>query len=412
MATPIVLPKSMENGTLARWLKVEGDYIKSGDILAEVETDKALMELEATGEGVLVRILVPDGSKNVPVDTVVALLAQPAEGAKESAELNIPAAQTSAPTDAFRTVNEEATPASTKALAALPKLERGDRLFASPRARRSACKAGIELNSLEGSGPQGRIIERDVLQAKTAPPIDLKALFPSGTYTEMPHDGMRTVIARRLVEAKRTVPHFYLSVDCELDALLALRQDLNSAAATADRTEPFRLSVNDFLIKALAEALMKVPEANVSWTESALFRHRHADVSVAVAIPGGLITPIIRRAEDKTLATISGEMKALTARARMRKLRPEEYEGGTTTISNLGMFGVKRFSAIINPPQATILAVGAAERCVVVKHDQPAIAHVLPVSLSADHRAVDGAIAARLLREFKGLVGAPRDLLT
>jgi pyruvate dehydrogenase E2 component (dihydrolipoamide acetyltransferase) len=319
----------------------------------------------------------------------------------------------------------------------------GGRLFASPLARRVAKEAGIDLAQVRGSGPHGRVVEKDVRAAiagggtRAAPPAapappapaaaakppappaapamgdeQIKKFFEPGSFEEVPHDSMRKTIARRLTESKQTIPHFYLTVDCELDALLALREQINGAAPKDKDGKPaYKVSVNDFVIKALALALMRVPEANVSWTEGAMLKHRHADVGVAVSIPGGLITPVVRKAETKTLSAISNEMKDYAARAKARKLKPEEYQGGSTAVSNLGMFGVKDFSAVINPPHATILAVGAGEKRVVVKNNAPAVATLMSVTLSTDHRAVDGALGAELIKAFKELVESPMSML-
>ncbi|MGQ3305188.1 MAG: 2-oxo acid dehydrogenase subunit E2, partial [Phenylobacterium sp.] len=318
----------------------------------------------------------------------------------------------------------------------------GERPFASPLARRLAKEAGLDLSKVQGSGPHGRIVEKDIEAAKTgggakaapaaapataapaaapkpaAAPLatgpsdeQVKKLFAADSYDEVPHDGMRKTIARRLLEAKQTVPHFYVTVDCELDALLKLRGELNAAAPEKDGKPAYKLSVNDMVIKALALALKAVPDANVSWTENAMLKHKHADVGVAVSIPGGLITPIIRDACHKSLSQISNEMKDMAARAKARKLKPEEYQGGTTAVSNLGMFGVKDFAAIVNPPHATILAVGAGEQRAVVKGGQLAVATVMSVTLSTDHRAVDGALGAELLAAFKGYIEKPMAML-
>ena len=319
------------------------------------------------------------------------------------------------------------------------------RVFASPLARRVARDGGVDIAGVQGTGPHGRIIERDVraaianpskpaaaaqqpaaaAPAPAAPAAaapapkpagagdeQVRKMFPAGSFEEVPHDGMRKTIARRLTEAKQTIPHFYLSADCELDALMALREQINgSAPKDKDGKPAFKVSVNDFIIKALALALKRVPEANVSWTDAAMLKHKHADVGVAVSIPGGLITPIVRAAETKTLSTISGEVKDMASRAKSRKLKPTEYEGGTTAVSNLGMFGVKNFQAIVNPPHATILAVGAGEKRVVVKGGEPKVATVMTVTLSTDHRAVDGALGAELMSAFKDFIEPPRSML-
>ncbi|MFN3482622.1 MAG: 2-oxo acid dehydrogenase subunit E2, partial [Rhabdaerophilum calidifontis] len=323
----------------------------------------------------------------------------------------------------------------------MPAAASGARAFASPLARRLAKEAGIDLAAVKGSGPHGRVVMADVEAAKSgggakiipmpgaaapqaapasaaapkpAPAMSdeqVKKLYAEGSYEEIPHDGMRKTIARRLQESKSTIPHFYLTVDCELDALLALREQINAAAPVKDGKPAHKLSVNDMVIKAMAMALRAVPDANVSWTEGAMLRHRHADVGVAVSIPGGLITPVIRDACHKTLSAISNEMKDLAARAKARKLKPEEYQGGTTAVSNLGMFGVKDFAAVINPPHATILAVGAGEKRPVVKNGALAIATVMSVTLSTDHRAVDGALGAELLAAFKNYIENPMGML-
>jgi pyruvate dehydrogenase E2 component (dihydrolipoamide acetyltransferase) len=428
------LSPTMEKGNLAKWLKKEGDKIKSGDVIAEIETDKATMEVEAVDEGVLARIVVPEGTADVAVNEVIGVIAGEGEDARS---VSAPAAA-AAPAKAEAPKAEAATPvpaASAPVAAAAP--SGGNRPFASPLARRIAREAGLDLSAIKGSGPHGRIVEKDVEAAKkgggakaapapaaapaakpapaplAAGPSDeaVKKLFEPGSYEEIPHDGMRKTIARRLTEAKQTIPHFYCTVDCELDALLKLRAELNGAAPEKDGKPAYKLSVNDMVIKALALALKAVPDANVSWTEGAMLKHKHADVGVAVSIPGGLITPIIRDACHKTLSQISNEMKDMAARAKARKLKPEEYQGGTTAVSNLGMFGIKDFAAVVNPPHATILAVGAGEPRVVVKGGQPTVATVMSVTLSTDHRAVDGALGAELLQAFKGYIEKPMAML-
>lgn len=440
MPTNILMPAlspTMEKGNLAKWLKKEGDTIKSGDIIAEIETDKATMEVEAVDEGVLAKIVVPEGTADVAVNEVIGVIAGEGEDAKS---VTAPAAGSAAPAKAAEAPAAAAAPASTAAApTAAPASAGGSRAFASPLARRIAKDAGLDLNAIKGSGPHGRIVEKDVEAAKAgggakaapaaapagapaakpaAAPLasgpsdeQVKKLFEPGSYEEVPHDGMRKTIARRLTEAKQTVPHFYVTVDCELDALLKLRGELNAAAPEKDGKPAYKLSVNDMVIKALALALRAVPDANVSWTDNTMLKHKHADVGVAVSIPGGLITPIIRDACHKSLSQISNEMKDMAARAKARKLKPEEYQGGTTAVSNLGMFGVKDFAAIVNPPHATILAVGAGEQRVIVKGGQPAVATVMSVTLSTDHRAVDGALGAELLAAFKGYIEKPMAML-
>ncbi len=416
------LSPTMEKGNLARWLKKEGDRIKSGDVLAEVETDKATMEVEAVDEGVLAKILVPEGTVDIPVNDVIGVIAVEGEDAKSFANRPLPAGEKAQDPMA-------ADPAAVPITH--PTLDGRPRIIASPLARRLAKGAGLDLAAIKGSGPHGRIIERDIESAlarvpsrglQEAKPPPAQVLAPSDhtirqnfvpeTFEEILHDSMRATIARRLVEAARTIPHFYLTADCNLDALLELREAINKAAPKdKDGTPAYKISVNDFLIKALALALIRVPDANVTWTETAMLKHRHADVGVAVAVPGGLVTPIVRAAETKTLSMISSEMKDLSARARARQLKPEEYQGGSTCVSNLGMYGIKSFSAIINPPQATILAVGAAGQRAIVKDAAPAVATILSVTLSCDHRAVDGVLGAELLAAFKNLIENPAGML-
>ncbi|GAU85117.1 pyruvate dehydrogenase complex dihydrolipoamide acetyltransferase [Bosea sp. BIWAKO-01] len=433
------LSPTMEKGNLAKWLKKEGDAIKSGDILAEIETDKATMEVEAVDEGILAKIVVPEGTADVAVNEIIGVIAGEGEDAKSvAAPSAAPAKSEAAPKVEAKAA--AAAPAAAPVVAGQPAAHAADgsRPFASPLARRLARDAGLDLAKVQGSGPHGRIVERDIETAKAggtakaapaaapaaaapktvaAPlatgPSDeaVKKLFEPGSYEEIPHDGMRKTIARRLTEAKQTIPHFYVTVDCELDALLKLRAELNAAAPEKDGKPAYKLSVNDMVIKALALALRAVPDANVSWTDGAMLKHKHADVGVAVSIPGGLITPIIRDACHKPLSQISNEMKDMAARAKTRKLKPEEYQGGTSAVSNLGMFGVKDFAAVINPPHATILAVGAGEQRAVVKNGALAIATIMSVTLSTDHRAVDGALGAELLQAFKGYVEKPMAML-
>ncbi|WP_395696530.1 pyruvate dehydrogenase complex dihydrolipoamide acetyltransferase [Methylocella sp.] len=439
MSVNILMPAlspTMEKGNLARWLKKEGDKVKSGDVLAEIETDKATMEVEAVDEGVLARILVPDGTADVAVNDVIGVIADEGEDVSTAAPVKSAAAPPAAPAAA-----SSAAPAAPAPPAAASGHAGGARLFASPLARRLAKAGGLDLSSVKGSGPHGRIVERDVKAALAAPraqpqvaetasppapaaaasaaPVSapasdeaIKKFYAPGSYEEAAHDSMRKTIARRLVEASQTIPHFYLSVDCDLDALLALRETVNAQAPRDKDGKPaFKVSVNDFVIKALALALMRVPDANVTWTEGAMLKHRQADVGVAVSIPGGLITPVVRAADAKSLSMISREMKDFAARAKARKLKPEEYQGGSSSVSNLGMFGIKNFSAIINPPQASILAVGAGEKRVVVKDGAPSVATLMSVTLSTDHRAIDGALGAELLAAFKSLIEQPMSML-
>jgi pyruvate dehydrogenase E2 component (dihydrolipoamide acetyltransferase) len=425
------LSPAMEKGNLSRWLKKEGDTIKPGDVLAEIETDKATMEVEAIDEGVLAKIVVPAGTADVPVNNVIGLIAGEGEDTKSVAEGNAPQPSVAAPPKTPEEEKEQAPSHQNSAPRPPPSVngQPGPRIFASPLARRIAKESGLDLAAITGSGPHGRIIEQDVKAALAhapAAPRNTKAPLPApapsdelirqtyvaGSFEEVPHDLMRKTIARRLVEACRTIPHFYLTADCNLDALMSLREAMNEAAPKDKEGKlAYKISVNDFIVKALAIALIRVPDANVTWTESAMLKHKHADVGVAVAIPGGLITPIVRAAETKTLSVISREMKDFSARARARKLKPEEYQGGSTAVSNLGMFGIKSFSAIINPPQATILAVGAGAQRVIVKNGAPAVASVMSVTLSCDHRAVDGVLGAELLAAFKTLIEQPAGML-
>lgn len=439
------LSPTMEKGTLAKWLKKEGDAIKSGDVLAEIETDKATMEIEAVDEGVLAKIVVPAGSADVPVNEVIGLIAEEGEDlsaavASKTAAPKATAPKAAAPAPAPKKADDIVLREERPGATPKPNGQAGaptSRIIASPLARRLAKQAGLDLAGIDGTGPRGRIVERDVLAAEKAGPKPaaaapaampapaakpaapapasddaIRKMFEPGSFEEIPHDGMRKTIARRLVEAKQTIPHFYLEIDCQLDALLALRTEINkSASLDKDGKPSFKVSVNDFVIKALAVALQRVPEANATWTEGTMLRHRHSDIGVAVSIPGGLITPVVRKAEQKTLSVISNEMKDFAARAKARKLKPDEYTGGSSAVSNLGMFGIKSFSAVINPPHATILAVGAGEKRVIVKDGAPAVATIMSATLSTDHRAVDGALGARLIEAFKHLIEAPMGML-
>jgi len=443
------LSPTMEEGNLAKWLVKEGDTVSAGDVIAEIETDKATMEVEAVDEGKVGKIVVPEGSQGVKVNELIAVLLEEGEdaGAIDTSGSGGGGGGDAAPAssggDKVPAVPESAPAIEVGAKAATdpvpaPKTADGGRIFASPLARRLAQLNGLDLKALKGSGPHGRIVKRDIeaaLEAGTgkAAPAAAEApkaaaaaaapaagpsadqvlkLFDKDSYELVPHDGMRKTIAKRLTESKQTIPHFYVSVDVELDALLALRSQLNdSASKDKDGKPAYKLSVNDMTIKALALALRDVPDANVSWTDDNMVMHKHADVGVAVSIPGGLITPIIRSAEEKPLSVISNQMKDLGKRAKERKLKPEEYQGGTTAVSNMGMMGVKNFSAVVNPPHATILAVGAGEKRPVVKDGELAVATVMSVTLSTDHRCVDGALGAELLAAFKGYIENPMSML-
>jgi pyruvate dehydrogenase E2 component (dihydrolipoamide acetyltransferase) len=438
MPTNILMPAlspTMEKGNLAKWVKKEGDKVAAGDVLAEIETDKATMEVEAVDEGILAKIVVPEGTQDVPVNQVIAVLANEGEDVKTAAS---GAGQKAAPpktetkTEAKPAENKPAeapkqaaapAPSTPPRAAEAAPASHGNRIFASPLAKRLAKEANVDLQRVQGSGPHGRVIARDIEAAKSggalkapaaaalaqAPSDDkIRALFEPGSYEVIPHDNIRKIIARRLVEAKQTIPHFYLTVDCIIDTLTAAREEINASAPKDKDGKPgWKLSVNDFVIKALALALQRVPDANVTWTEGGMLKHKHSDVGVAVSIPGGLITPIVRQAEMKSLSVISNEMKDLAARARGKKLRPEEFQGGTTAVSNLGMYGIREFAAVINPPHATILAVGAGEERAVVRNGNIEAATVMTVTLSTDHRAVDGVLGAQLIGAFKALIENP-----
>jgi pyruvate dehydrogenase E2 component (dihydrolipoamide acetyltransferase) len=451
MATNILMPAlspTMTEGTLARWLKAEGDAIRAGDVIAEIETDKATMEVEAVDEGVLGKILVPDGTQNVKVNDPIAVLVEagekvsgaaqpsamtPAGSGQQSAGKQEPVKQEAGETASE--VQSNAAPAAASVTAQAPSAnghDHGDRVFASPLARRMAKQAGIDLTGMAGSGPNGRIVRADIdkSQAGEAQPAiavaELAAPQPvaaapspvarvpaapiNAPHQAVPFNNIRKITARRLAEAKQTIPHFYVSIDVELDALIKLRMDLN-AKSPKDGPGAFKLSVNDLLIKAAAVTLRRVPNVNASYTEDALILYDDVDISMAVSIPDGLITPIVRQADRKGLAAISNETKGLIERARAGKLKPVEFQGGSFSISNMGMFGVREFAAIINPPQAAILAVAAAEQRAIVRAGALAIATVMTVTLSVDHRVIDGALAAEWVSVFKRVVEDPLSLM-
>jgi pyruvate dehydrogenase E2 component (dihydrolipoamide acetyltransferase) len=431
MTISILMPAlspTMEKGNLAKWHVKEGDKVASGDVIAEIETDKATMEVEAVEEGTVGRIVVAEGTTDVPVNDLIAVLLEDGEdeSALDGATRQAPDSKPPKAPEEAPSAPKPAAPAPAPAATQTPApTSSGTRVFASPLARRLAAQAGIDIGTLHGSGPHGRIVQRDVeaatvagVPARSAPtaasapaappasPVDYRAFFADGTYEEAPLDNMRKTIARRLTASKRDIPHFYLTIDCRIDALLEARKKLNALG------DQYRISVNDFVIKACGLALRKVPAANATWAETHILRHSTADISMAVAIEGGLITPIVRSADTKGLAEIAAEAKDLAARARDRKLQPSEYEGGTFSVSNLGMFGIRDFTAVINPPQAAILAVGAGERRAVVT-DSGAIeaATVMTVTLSCDHRVIDGALGAQLLAAFKGYIEDPVTML-
>jgi pyruvate dehydrogenase E2 component (dihydrolipoamide acetyltransferase) len=438
MSTNILMPAlspTMTEGKLSRWLKKEGEEegeeVKSGDVLAEIETDKATMEVEAVDEGFLAKIVVPDGTEGVAVNAVIGVLTE-TKDEKVDAPKAAPKAEEAPKAEAApapEPKKEEPKPAAQPAAPA-PEHEEG-RIFASPLARRMAKQAGIDLSAIKGSGPNGRIVKADLSGAQATKPAQAaeqpkaqaaepakaeqpKAQAPApvitAPHTKIPNSTMRKVIARRLTESKQTVPHFYLSSNFEIDALLKLRAELN-AKSPKDGAGAFKLSVNDLVIKACALALRRHPNVNASYTEEAIIQYTDVDISIAVAIPDGLITPIIRKADQQGLAAISNSMKDLGSRAKSGKLKPEEFQGGGFSISNLGMFGIPEFSAIINPPQGAILAVGAGEKRAVVKNDAIVIATMMTVTLSCDHRVVDGALGAEFLATLKSIVEEPLSLM-
>lgn len=394
------LSPTMTEGNLVRWLKREGDPVKAGDVLAEIETDKATMEVEAVDEGKVGKIIVPEGTENVKVNEVIALLLEEGEDVSTLANVKTKKAPV-APAETMKTSEKKPD-----LKVVVPETPAGSRVFATPLARRIAEEKNLNLSSISGSGPRGRIVRADVEFANVssvaaAPSVSLSGYEPE--YEVIAPSSMRKVIARRLVEAKSTIPHFYVSIDCQIDALLKAREQINARADGA-----YKLSVNDFIIKACGLTLKKIPEANASWINDQIYQYTSADVAVAVSIEGGLITPVVRHTEIKGLVEISKEMKDLAARAREGRVKPEEFQGGTFSLSNMGMYGVKDFSAIINPPQACILAIGTGERRPIVQKDGSlAAATVMTCTLSVDHRVVDGALGAHFLKAFKDLIENP-----
>jgi len=454
MSTPILMPAlspTMEEGTLAKWHVKVGDKVKSGDVIAEIETDKATMEVEAVDEGVVAELLVAEGTEGVKVNAVIAQLSEEGEKYTPAAKAAPAAAPAPKPAAAPKTeakpaaaptpVSAAGTPKAVPAAAAAPRAVEqpaGERVFASPLARRIASQGNVQLTLIQGSGPHGRIVKSDVDAAlkggvakapaaapaqrpaaapgpATAPAApsslpDARLFYPKDSYEEIAHDSMRKTIAKRLTTSKREIPHYYLKVDCTIDTLLDVRKQMNDKAPT-EGAGTYKLSVNDFIIKAAALALIRVPGVNASWTDTALLKHKNADVGIAVALDFGLITPIVFKAETKSLAAISREAKDLAARAKAKKLKPNEFEGGTFSISNLGMYGIRDFTAVINPPQSAILAVGAGEQRAVVKKGAIAIANVMTVQMSCDHRVIDGALGATWLEAFKGYIEDPVTML-
>jgi len=438
MATNILMPAlspTMEEGKLSKWLVKEGDTVKSGTILAEIETDKATMEFEAVDEGKIGKILVAEGTEGVKVNAPIAILLDEGEkadavpAAAAAPKADIPAAMK----DIAAAVKAESAPAAAAPSAAAPAAKTdGNRVFASPLARRIAASKGIDISALSGTGPRGRIVKSDVENAKpgaakpaagataaagggipgVAPLPDARLLYPAGSYEETPHDNMRKAIAKRLTSAKTLIPHYYLTIDCNLNALMAVREKMNAAAPKdKDKKPAYKLSVNDFIMKASAMALMKHPDVNASWTDTAILRHKDADVGVAVALDFGLITPIIFKAQTKGLVEISDEVKTLAKLAKEKKLKPSQYEGGGFSVSNLGMYGIKNFTSIINPPQSCIIAVGAGEERPVVINGKIEIATVMTVTMSADHRVVDGGTGAKFLQTLKQFIEEPASML-
>ncbi len=436
------LSPTMEEGKLAKWHVKEGDSVSSGDVIAEIETDKATMEVEAVDEGKIGKILVAEGTENVKVNAVIAVLLQEGESADAVAapkaapapKAEAPTPAPAAPVPAPAPVAPATAPATAPApkTAAAPAKAEGGRVFASPLAKRLAKEAGIDVAAISGSGPKGRVVKSDVEAAKSgkaplkadapAPAsasggaamagglskAQVLALYEEGSYELVPADGMRKTIAARLTESKQTVPHFYLTVDCRIDALLAAREQINASAPKSKDGKPeFKLSVNDFVMKAWAIALQRVPTANATWAGDSILYHKRSDVAVAVAIPGGLFTPVVKSCDTKSLREISEAVKDLATRARSKKLMPHEYQGGASSVSNLGMFGIKDFAAVINPPHGTILAVGVGEERVYADKGEIKIGQFMTCTLSCDHRSVDGALGAEVLGVFKGLIENP-----
>ena len=412
MPIPIQMPAlspTMESGNLAKWHVKEGDTVEAGDVIAEIETDKATMEVEAVDEGTIGKIVIAEGTDDVPVNTVIAILLEEGEDATAIAATPAPAAPKVA-----ESLAQAKAPTPAPAPAPTPKMptpaapvQSGTRVKASPLARRIAANKGLDIATIQGSGPNGRIVKRDVenAQPSAAPVAAQAAISTDAPYETVKLSTMRKTIAKRLSESKQTVPHFYLTVDANIDKLLAARVEVNA------QLDGEKISVNDFIIKAVALALKKVPDANVQYAGDHLLKFSRSDVSVAVAIEGGLITPVVRDAANKGLLAIAREVKDLAGRAREGKLMPEDYQGGTFSISNLGMFGVKEFSAVINPPQAAILAVGAGEKRPVVIDGKLEVATLMSMTLSCDHRAIDGAVGATYLQALKGFLENPASML-
>ncbi|HZY49560.1 MAG TPA: pyruvate dehydrogenase complex dihydrolipoamide acetyltransferase [Devosia sp.] len=437
------LSPTMEEGKLAKWHVKEGDSVSSGDVIAEIETDKATMEVEAVDEGKIGKIVVPEGTDNVKVNSVIAVLltegetaadvkAAPPPPAPKPAEAPKPASTpAAAPVAPVTTGSAALPPAAPRAAAPASAGVNGARIFASPLARRLAKEANIDVSAIAGSGPHGRVVKSDVEAVKSgksplktmpsvAPAVggaalasgmtrqQVMALYPEGEYEIVPNDGMRRTVAARLTEARQTIPQYYITADLRIDELLAARERINAAAPKDKDGKPaYRLSINDFVMKAWALALQQVPLANATWAGDAILYHKHSDVAVAVAVPNGLITPVVKSCESKSLRQISDEVRDLAARARSKKLAPHEYQGGTSAVSNLGMFGVQHFTSIINPPHSTIISIGAGEERVYADKGQVKTGMFMTVSFSGDHRSVDGALGAQLMAAFKALIETP-----
>ena len=437
------LSPTMEKGNLSRWMKSEGDKVKAGDVIAEIETDKATMEVEAVDEGKIGKIVVPEGTDNVKVNSVIAVLltegetaadvkAAPPPPAPKPAEAPKPASTpAAAPVAPVTTGSAALPPAGPRAAAPASAGVNGARIFASPLARRLAKEANIDVSAIAGSGPHGRVVKSDVEAVKSgksplktmpsvAPAVggaalasgmtrqQVMALYPEGEYEIVPNDGMRRTVGARLTEARQTIPQYYITADLRIDELLAARERINAAAPKDKDGKPaYRLSINDFVMKAWALALQQVPLANATWAGDAILYHKHSDVAVAVAVPNGLITPVVKSCESKSLRQISDEVRDLAARARSKKLAPHEYQGGTSAVSNLGMFGVQHFTSIINPPHSTIISIGAGEERVYADKGQVKTGMFMTVSFSGDHRSVDGALGAQLMAAFKALIETP-----
>ena len=426
MSVNITMPAlspTMEEGTLAKWLKSEGDMVEAGDVIAEIETDKATMEVEAVDEGILGKIVVAGGTEGVKVNAVIAVLLDEGEDVSSIDMTPLDVAPKAVKIVEEVPTDDKSTKEATRELAPVNLTVSGVRIFATPLAKRIAKDKNIDLAQVSGTGPNGRIVKADILGfkgnsvsvttskassvlASSGPDAKALADMLGMEYEEIPNNGIKKIVASRLVESKQTVPHFYLTVECQIDALMVARKEINDAAKGA-----YKISVNDFIIKAVAQALKAFPAANVAWTDDAVLQYKHADISVAVATPNGLITPIVKAAETKGLHEISTEVKDLAGRAREGKLKPEEFQGGTFSVSNLGMFGVKEFDAIINPPQACILAIGAGAKQPYVDGNDVKIGTFMNCTLSVDHRAVDGAVGAEYLQYFKRFIENPVSML-